>query len=70
MEILYQRGKNTFLVKEKSKVFFVSLSNKKVTEIDDITAQELLQSGFWNGYEKSDEDKKIREELSSLIRSI
>ena len=70
MEILYQRGNRTFMVREKGKILFVNLSSKRVSRIDDITAQELLQSGYWSPYIKGEDDKKIREELSPLIRSI
>lgn len=70
MQILYKRGNNTYIVKNKGVVFYIQSSSNKISEIDDIIAQELLRSGYWDVYIKDDNDKKIREEISSLIHSI
>ena len=68
MKVLYNRGDFTFLVKYESKTYFVSIgSNKKASEIDDITAQELLQSGFWDVF-KGELDREKKEAILEQIK--
>ena len=71
MKILYQRSNKTFLVKNDSKTYFVSLPKNRADIVDDITAQELLQQGYWDLYDdKNPENKKIKEGVALLIDSI
>ena len=66
MKLLYHIAENRFIVKRDKDLFLVSVNNKRVAKIDEMTVESILRQGYW----QDAENLKLSNETVQMIESI
>ena len=67
MKLLYHIAENRFIVKKDDDIFLVSVNNKRVAKIDEITAESILRQGYWQDAENLKLSNKTMQTIKSII---